>query len=460
MRRSAWAFIRQADILSSFQMGLPSMVEQFLPECSLPRNIYDEEGFDEDCKELPAALPDSEPTQVSYLIAKTKLAFGFARAVKEIDRAPRLQWEQVLEIDRELRHIYDNIPNHYKLGQLSSQDCRVLVSSRFTLASIHHKSLCIVHSRFLEIAKSDSKYLYSRRICLSSAMSLLRFQAIQNQEISINGRLRSLTDYQTSLAIHDYLLAATIISADLYSNTSIGSSANQKSSHSVPTRVEMIKALSISARIFGKMRDQSMEAYKAADVLEMLVKKFESGDFGTAQSPKESQRPRTGSSFWSKGNDSTSDSVSWHARTLPRAYFTSPRNLPNLSCDSGSAQTDELVPGRLGVTEGTNSDTLSTWLQTQISDFYAQPSTFPMTCPESNVSISRVLPGNMEPSTTIHQPDLLRATVSADETAEQLILEDGISGNDSSGTANTLFYSGGLILNNPMSTLWNMTMGI
>ena len=180
----------------SFQLGLPSMVGLRSLEGPFPRNIHDDQDFDEDCTAIPPALPDSEPTQVSYLIAKAKLVFGFARALDEINRSDIMLWERVLEIDRELRHIYENVPEHFKLGQLSSQYSLVLVSARFTLSSIHHKSLCVLHSRFLESTNADDQFLYSRRVCLSSAMSILRFQAIQNQRIPVDGHLRSLTNYQ------------------------------------------------------------------------------------------------------------------------------------------------------------------------------------------------------------------------------------------------------------------------
>lgn len=286
MRKRVWTHLRQADVIFSFQLGLPSMfgLEAFNGPC--PRNIYDDEKFDESCTSLPPTLPDSEPTQVSYLIAKSKLVFGFARALNEISHTDTMKWERVLEIDRDLRHTYEQIPEYYKLGQLSSQDSLVLVSARFVLSSIHHKALCVLHSRFLETAKADDRFLYSRKVCLSSAMCILRFQAIQNQNIPVDGKLRSLTNYQTSLTIHDYLLAVTIITADLCSNRSTTINTSQQG---VPTRIEMIKALGLSAIIFGQMRDKSVEADKAADILEMLMKKFENESQGDIQSPQNVQ---------------------------------------------------------------------------------------------------------------------------------------------------------------------------
>lgn len=254
----------------SFQLGLPSMARLQSLQGSFPRNIHDDQDFNEDCIAIPPALPDSELTQVSYLISKTKLVFAFARALDEINRQDAMRWERVLEIERELRHIYDSIPEYWKLGQLSSSDSLHIVSARFTLCSIHHKALCVLHSRFLDCKSVDDRFAYSRRVCLSSAMSILRFQAIQNQKIPIDDHLRSLTNYQTSLTIHDYLLAAAIITADLFSGR-----GSQQLTQGVPTRSDMIKALELSARIFAQMRDQSLEAFKAADILNMLVRKFQ-----------------------------------------------------------------------------------------------------------------------------------------------------------------------------------------
>ncbi|KAK3637708.1 hypothetical protein LTR22_018109 [Elasticomyces elasticus] len=275
IRRRLWAHIRSADIMLSFQMGLPSMIDQRALNGPLPRNFHDDHGFGEECTAIPPTVPESEPTQVSYLLAKTNLVFGFARALHESTCSAEMSPERLLEIDRELRQIYDRVPEHYKLGQLSSQQSLVLVSARFTLASIHHKSLCVLHSRFLRSANVDERLSYSRRVCLGSAMSILRYQAVQDQEIMIDGRLRNLTSYQSSLPIHDYLMAAAIITATLCSERTAEEGLYHQRINGNPTRNEMFKAVGVSAQIFGQMRESSLDAYKAADVLEMLVKQFE-----------------------------------------------------------------------------------------------------------------------------------------------------------------------------------------
>lgn len=279
MRRRTWAFIRQADVLFSFQIGLPSMIRLRNFEKTLPRNIYDDSPFHEGCKVLPPAVPDTEPTKISFIIAKTRLAYGFACALKEMDLVDSVPYERVLEIDRGLRKMYENVPEHYKLRSMGdqTQDPLPLIFSRFTLANIHAKSLCVVHSRFLELSRKEKKYEYSRRTCLESAMALLRYQAIQHQDICVDGRTGSLTKYQTSLTIHDYLLAATIISAELCLSAPAPAfpDLGQRPPLAGPSWMDMFTALDASTNIFSQMRHKSIEAYKASDVLGMLLKKLQ-----------------------------------------------------------------------------------------------------------------------------------------------------------------------------------------
>lgn len=459
------------------------MVELASTDCSLPRNIHDNDSFHENCTELPKALPDTEQTQVGFLLAKSRLAFGFARALKEISSTETLQRERVLDIDRELRQIYNNIPAYCKLGPLSDKDSLTLVSFRFVLASIHHKSLCVLHSRFLERGKSDYRYLYSRRVCLSSAMSILRFQAIQNLDIPVDGGLRSLTNYQTSLAIHDYLLAATILSAELCSNTSAESLASHKESQGLPTRTEMIKALNTSARIFSQMGDQSMEAYKAADVLQMLLKKIERDLQGTVQNPKDVQQPgqssrvkATGSMshgvlsqqqtlhrVLSNASDMTSPSTNLDTaesveRTFPRYaqhdMRGSSRPSPSLSTDTGGP-----FPKRPRPWEQMDLDGLANWPPSEEANFCNESPQFPQISPDFDPSCGWMVPERTFSSVSNHY-NLADVPMSVNEGPPKLPVSDGSNiASDPLAAGNPPSLSAAFSLSDPMSTLWNLTSG-
>ena len=296
MRRRVWTFVRSADLLFSFQVALPSMIRIGDSDTELPRNIYDDE-FDEESTALPAPRPASEATPISYMIAKGRLSFGFGRVLEEINGVHRNGYDEILKIDRGLRDIYESIPDHLKLRPMTEQTLAPisLIMARFSLATIYHKSQCVLHRRYMRLARNGNRYVHSRRQCLDSAMSLLNFQAIQHQQSRERGRLRSLRNHVNSLTAHDYLLAATIVCMDLYNTrerpnaendvptpaTSVsGGSISQGSNMStdgmyVPglnyTRDDLIRALEESRDVWMANRDFSMEAYKASELLNVLL---------------------------------------------------------------------------------------------------------------------------------------------------------------------------------------------
>lgn len=137
MRRRVWTFVRQADLLFSFQVGLPSMIRSSDSDTELPRNLYDDD-FDEDCKELPPSRQLSEPTPISYLIAKARLSYAFGRVVEQSTAISSAPYEKVMEIDAELRQARDMIPEHLRIRPMEEcqQDPVNLIMSRFAVGVI------------------------------------------------------------------------------------------------------------------------------------------------------------------------------------------------------------------------------------------------------------------------------------------------------------------------------------
>ncbi|KIY03630.1 uncharacterized protein Z520_00321 [Fonsecaea multimorphosa CBS 102226] len=322
MRRRVWTFVRSADLLFSFQVALPSMIRIGDSDTELPRNIYDDE-FDEDSASLPPARPASEATPISYMIAKGRLSFGFGRVLEEINGVNRKGYDEVLKIDRGLRDIYESIPDHLKLRPMAEQTLAPisLIMARFSLATVYHKSQCVLHRRYMRLARNGNRYVHSRKQSLDSAMQLLSFQAIQHQQSRERGRLRSLRNHVNSLTAHDYLLAATIICMDLYNqrerpdsnnndvstpSTSVsGGSISQGSNMSsdgayVPglnyNREDLIHALEESRDVWMANRDLSIEAYKASELLNVLIyhikQPFSPNNPQNSQLPGASQQPQ------------------------------------------------------------------------------------------------------------------------------------------------------------------------
>ncbi|KAK4922067.1 hypothetical protein LTR66_016629 [Elasticomyces elasticus] len=279
MRRRVWTLVRHADLLFSFQVGLPSMVRYSDSDTELPRNLYDDD-FDEDCKELPPARQLSEPTPIAYLIAKARLTYAFGRVVEQSSAVSTAPYEKVMEIDAELRQARDLIPDHLKIRPM--EECQVdtinLIMSRYSMQvmAVYDKAQCVLHRPYLVRARENPRFTFSRRTCIDSALELLRVQALLHSETR-NGRLRSRQSRITSLSSTDYLLAATVVCLDL--SHSLQMQNTGRPSGDVYTwgrerREEMMTAIRLTKEIWDETRDVSMEAWKASSVLGVMLSKL------------------------------------------------------------------------------------------------------------------------------------------------------------------------------------------
>jgi hypothetical protein len=137
MRRRIWTFVRQSDILFSFQVGLPSMIRSGDSDTDLPQNIRDED-FDEDCTKLPPESPIHEPTPASYLIAKARLAFAFEHVLEHTQKVKGSSYEQVMEIDNDLRQAREMIPERLRVRPIAEcgSDPANFIMARFSVREV------------------------------------------------------------------------------------------------------------------------------------------------------------------------------------------------------------------------------------------------------------------------------------------------------------------------------------
>ncbi|KAJ5210039.1 hypothetical protein N7491_009852 [Penicillium cf. griseofulvum] len=280
MRRRVWSFVRQADILFSHQVGLPSMIRGTDTDTELPRSLYDDD-FDEDCKELPPPRQLNEPTPISYLIAKARLSNSFSRVVEQCASVSSVPYEKVMEIDADLRQARDLIPDHLRIRPM--EECQLdpvnLIMSRFAVMTVYNKAQIVLHRPYLGRARENPRFTYSRRTCIDSAMELLQFQTLLHAETR-NGRLRSHQTHNTrvtSLNSADFLLAATVVTLDLYQGMSLqgtGRPSGDTYTWGRERRDEMIAAIQQSIEIWDESRDESMEAYKASAILGVMLSKL------------------------------------------------------------------------------------------------------------------------------------------------------------------------------------------
>jgi len=278
LRRRVWTFVRQADLLFSFQLGLPSMIRLGDCDTELPSNLFDDE-FDEDTRELPATRPASEPTPVSYMCAKANMVFAFGKVVERLHQVTSRPYEEVMALDQDLRAARADLPPHLRLRSIedSMMDPGALIMQRYNLSVLYHKGQCVLHRKFLARARETNRFAHSRRTCVDSSMELLSHQEILHYESRPGHRLHAMKVFISSLTAADFLLAAMIVALDLCYGAELetgGQSSGDMYTWGLERRGDMIRAIEVSNNIWKEIRDQSMEAYKASEVLTVILNKL------------------------------------------------------------------------------------------------------------------------------------------------------------------------------------------
>ncbi|PGH12733.1 hypothetical protein AJ79_04094 [Helicocarpus griseus UAMH5409] len=277
MRRRVWTFIRQADLLFSFQVGLPAMIRSGDSDTELPRNLYDED-FNEDSTELPPERPLNEPAPASYIIAKGRLAFAFGRVLEHTQKVNGSSYEEVMELDHLLRQARDMVPERMAVRPFTENDEPLyVIRARFVIASVYHKAQCVLHRKFLHRARENPRYAYSRRACIDSAMELLRFQSMLNAESKVDPRLRNKKWFIGSGNMHDFLMAGTILFLDLYQELQASASGRISTDSAylgMDRRQEELAMFKQSRDIWNESKDQSMDAWKATTIMDVLLERL------------------------------------------------------------------------------------------------------------------------------------------------------------------------------------------
>ncbi|KAF1999340.1 hypothetical protein P154DRAFT_437351 [Amniculicola lignicola CBS 123094] len=278
-RRRLWAAVRSLDLLFSAQAGLPPICRPRDTNTVIPRNVYDDELYEE-MKALPPSRPETEATPTIFLINRTRFIYKLGDAIELTESLTCASYEEVMKLDQEARELHENIAPHLKIRSMdeSARDPSTLIMQRFTLDLLYLKIICVLHRKFLAASRHAQRFAYSRRVCIDASMTMLKHQATLHRECQPGGRLRSVKWFISSLTTVDFLLAAMIICSDLYHST-----RSEREGRSPPGEVlawsrdrrdEMIEAIETAVGIWEGLQDHSMEAYKAHATLRVMVEQL------------------------------------------------------------------------------------------------------------------------------------------------------------------------------------------
>lgn len=280
MRRRTWAILRMSDLVFSHQVSLPSMIYDHDCDTQLPNNIFDEE-FSVDTKVLPPSRPDSEPTPVSYMIAKVKLCLELGNILQSTNRVGKqVPYDEILRFDARLRELREELPPHLKMQSLEgTNDPITLIVARFNVDILYLKIMCLLHRKYLTRSRQNPRYAHSRRSAIEASLEMLSHLQVLHRESKPDGRLRSIKWFVASIATKEFLLPAMLVILDLHYDSQIEQSSSRHDSQSMyfwtpQQRLEMIRSLESAKDIWEGLADGSMEAVKAYNISKIMLDKI------------------------------------------------------------------------------------------------------------------------------------------------------------------------------------------
>ncbi|OAQ97197.1 hypothetical protein LLEC1_02967 [Akanthomyces lecanii] len=292
MRRRTWALIRMSDIVFSHQVSLPSMVNERDCDAQLPNNLFDDD-FHQTIKELPPSRPLSEPTPISYMIAKAKLCFELGNILQATNRLGKgMPYDEILRFDAKLRQVMQDLPPHLKLTSLEgSNDPVTLIVARFNVNVLYQKIMCLLHRHYMVKARQNPRYAHSRRAAIEASVEAMGHLSTLHRESQPGGKLRAVSWYVKSIATKEFILPAMLIILDLhYDNIAMQTNASQDAEGSFvwdnDKRTNMVSSLQQAGSIWSSLADTSMEAFKASKILEIMMDKIKTPVSSSENTPE------------------------------------------------------------------------------------------------------------------------------------------------------------------------------
>lgn len=274
MRRRAWSFCMQLDMLISFQLGLPSNTQFPTWDTKPPTNLFDSD-FDEDTVQLPPERPATEPTGLLFYIAKHKLMIAFEKVIRHTLSVTDRPDDEIDMIDQEIRSVFTALPASLQPRAMTNSvfDSPSVKITRLCVHSIYLKSLCVLHRKYITRGRH-----HSLQICHASAMDLVREYLDVFNEFEPGGQLETERWFMGSISWHDFLLGCMALCLTMCYTV--------QHPETVATAaidiVESLNLLRCSKAVHDKKLARNKETSKVRRLHEATIEKFNSQGNGSA----------------------------------------------------------------------------------------------------------------------------------------------------------------------------------
>jgi hypothetical protein len=202
MRRRVWTLICGLDTLTSFFIGLPSMINNLDYDTKLPSNLHDWE-LSEEMTILPPARPLTERTATSYLLSKNEITAIIAKIVPHLNSLGKTSYDTILKLDDDLQNAFAELPSYLRFQNRESTtfDEPSLVSRQIQLEVLYHQTVCVLHRKYFVRGRCDDRHKRSYNRCLESACLLLALQNFLYTQAKTVGGLGNRHWYRVSYTV-------------------------------------------------------------------------------------------------------------------------------------------------------------------------------------------------------------------------------------------------------------------
>ncbi|KAM0416870.1 hypothetical protein ACHAPD_005807 [Fusarium lateritium] len=210
MRRRIWATIVEMDLGLSAQMGLPRMIKHWQTDTQEPSNLQDSD-FDSATVEMPPSRLNTDLTPILYRLVKARLMTTIGYIWDFSADLRSYPYTEVQKMDDKLDQARKSIPECLRWHSMARNitDSPQQIMQKVILETIFYRAKIVLHRKymFLPLAQSAS----SRRIVLESALKLLDYQHMLQEETQPFCQLYQERWRVSSLVNHDFLLATSIL---------------------------------------------------------------------------------------------------------------------------------------------------------------------------------------------------------------------------------------------------------
>ncbi|KFY23909.1 hypothetical protein V493_05563 [Pseudogymnoascus sp. VKM F-4281 (FW-2241)] len=212
MRRRVWATIFQIDVGFSALAGLPRMIKPQQCDTEEPRNLLDSD-FDAQTSELPKSRSESEVTPVLFLLAKNRI-ISVGGLITDLAHDIRpYPYTELTRFEILLQNTRNSLPESLRWQPLSMS---ITVSPQTIMQRVYldmftYKMQIILYKRYLSVSITQPQYTHAREVCLESAINILEYQHLLDEETQVDGPLSSIGWTYSLIINDDFMLAASVL---------------------------------------------------------------------------------------------------------------------------------------------------------------------------------------------------------------------------------------------------------